>query len=179
MSDQTTSQEPSSGGGGRKRRRYGLFGALTLVAATLAAIPFAFADGRWGGRWGGCHHGFGHGDGDAEQMRDHASRAADHLLGRVDASDEQRAQVDAILDAAVPDFFALKTQGRTLREAFHAAALADDPDREGLEALRQEALGLADEATSKALDTMLDVHGVLDAEQRSRFQELVKDRFGN
>ncbi len=150
-----------------RRRRFFLFGALAALAGALF-IGSAVASDGWGA--GFC-------DGSemtAETARERADRVADRALSRVDATDEQRAEVGAILDEAVPKLFAAKVEHRQNHDAWKAALGAETIDRAALEALRVEAIESADEVSSLGLDVVADLAEVLDADQRGELIELAE-----
>lgn len=151
--------------GGHRRRRWKLFGFLGVLALAAFALPRAFAHGPGG--WS-CHRG---GELTAEQTREHMGRMAGHALDRVDASDDQRASVDGILDRAAPDVVHFKGEADALRDSFHDAVAADRLDRAELDGLRQDGLELADRASARALEVFLEVAAVLTPDQRRQLRE--------
>jgi len=171
--EETRSPQPRACRRPRGRRIAGFLAALALVGL---AVPIAWA--RWGGpgRWHGHFHG--HKQMTVEQARDHADRVAGHVLDEVDATDEQQARVAALLDVAVPELFGLRTQGKELKEAFHAALSAETPDRAGMERVRVEGLKLADEASAKAVELLADLAEVLTPEQRAQLHERMEEKHG-
>ena len=150
------------------RRGFWKFG-LPVAAVTIVAVPLAFAGHGW--REGGCH-GHGHGSMSAEDVRDKAGFVAGKVLDKVDGTEEQEAQVGAVLDRLVPDMIAHRDDAKALKAQFHEALSVDQPDPAELERLRQEALALADQASRKAVDTALELHQLLTPEQRQELLEL-------
>ena len=149
------------------RRRW-LVGALGLAVVVGLSIPVAFAARGPGGFGHGCDEG----PATAEEAREHAGWFTEKALDRVDATDDQRASIEATLDGAVPTLFALKGEGRDLKDDMHDALLADQVDAAQVEALRAEAVQLADRASRQVADTVLKIASVLTAEQRAELAKL-------
>ncbi|MFZ5478942.1 MAG: Spy/CpxP family protein refolding chaperone [Myxococcota bacterium] len=136
-----------------------------LVLAALVAAPFAIAGARggWHGGPGGCH---GARPESAAELRERMDRPADHLLDRVDATDDQRARVDAALDALAPKLWDLHDDKAALHEDVGEALGAEKIDRAALEEIRKDGLALADEASGIVLDAVYEVASALSVEQR-------------
>jgi Spy/CpxP family protein refolding chaperone len=136
------------------------WGSRTIVAALLVA-PLALA---------GCR---GHHRGEmteaelGERMEDIAEYALDH----VDASEQQTAQVNAVLRAAAPDLVAFRREHRELAAKLRAELAKDKIDRAQVEMLRQEGLDLADRASARASQALLDAADELQPEQRRKLAE--------
>jgi Spy/CpxP family protein refolding chaperone len=147
-----------------KRSRVRRFFAFAAVPA-LAGLGLLFA-GRvyaFGPFHGGCRH---HGAESAEEVRDHLDRRVEHVLDEVDASEAQRAQVDALLDAAAPQLFALMAEGRSLRGEVKQALLADEVDHARIQKAQAALDGLAQRASKLGLGTLAQVADVLTPAQR-------------
>jgi Spy/CpxP family protein refolding chaperone len=108
----------------------------------------------------------------AEEAREHAGRMADRALDRVDATDAQRARIDAILDENVPQMFEIHEDGAALREDGRALFAAKTVDGAKVEALRVQAVALFDEGSKVMAGMMVDIANVLTVEQR---QDLAED----
>jgi len=172
-SPETPSADPRCARGGRhsRRRRWGRrVGFLAVLALGIFAIPRAFG---WSGHR--CHGG----DWSATEVREHMGFVADHALDHVDASDDQYAAVDQILDEAAPKMTAFHDEARDLKKRFHAALVADPTNRAALEDLRKEALDLADRATEGALDDLTRTAAVLTPDQRAKLAERMEDRWSD
>lgn len=147
-------------------RRFWMF-AAPLGAVSILAIPLAFAGHGWKG-WGGCDGRGGHGKMTAEEARDKAGHVAERVLDKLDGTEEQEAQVSALLDQVVPGFVAHRDEAKALKAQFREALSVDQPDPAELEKLRSEALALADKASRQAVDSALQLHKVLTPEQRQK-----------
>ena len=145
-----------------------IFGALFLLAAVVT-VPLAMAAGpkaAFGHH--GCHRG---GDVTEEAMRDRMDLGATFVLGKIDATAEQRAEVDVILDELAPELFAMRAEGAELRGALHDAIGGETIDAEQLEQLRQQGLEHADEASRLVLGAVVELAEVLTPEQRAELIE--------
>lgn len=142
----------------------------------LLTAPLAFA-GLGGGRACGPH-GFGmHGPPDADALAGFAKQRVGDLLDELDATPDQREAIEAIVDGAVPVFTDLHTRGAQVRAEL-SDALASGAPRATVEALRADAIALADEGSQAVTDRLLDAREVLTAEQWQRLQELRSQRHG-
>lgn len=147
---------------GRKRRRRWLFaGGLGLAALAGLITTRAWAHGHHFGRFGRVHS--------QEELRERLDRGADFLLSRVDATDQQRQRVDAILDQAAPGLFRSHQKGAELRRSFVQAVA--DGDRTAAENLRKQGLAIADEMSRQVLSVVEQSLLVLDNTQRAEVRE--------
>ncbi len=149
-----------------------LYAVMLAGALTLAISASAFAD-FGGGPRGGFGPG-GPGFGGPELMLEHM---ADHL----DLDDAQRATVQNILEAARPEFEALREQVRANREALMTLD-AGDPTVNDIAISNGE---LATQGTLLAHRVRSEVRSVLTDEQieklersRDRMLEAAERRFG-
>lgn len=153
----------------RRSRIFVALGALGL----LAAVPAAFASAGLGGH--GCHRD---GPPDAEEVRAHMGRAAGWVLDEVDASDDQVAAIDAILDEAAPGLIALHEEGHQLHLDLRDELSAATVDPAAVEDIRQDGLALADRASAQVLGWVVSAANVLDAEQRATLADIEPPRHG-
>ena len=143
----------------------GLVGLILLGSALLSA---SFAEAGFGRR----HHWGGHGGPpDPEQARERAEHAAEWVLRYVGASDEQHAQISAIIARSVDDLFALADSHREHREAMLELFRSPEIDRVELEQLRRAELELADGASRNLLEALVEAAEVLTPEQRAELME--------
>ena len=164
---------------GGARRARGWIAALALLAlgATGGALTTiaidADAHGGWRQAMGGFrHHGLGHGRAiDPARVTERLQHASAWALGRVDATDEQRERIDAILAEAVDDVFPLRAEHLAHRRDLIAELARPQLDRAALEEIRTAELALAEKATARLLDTVVAVAEVLDTEQRQQLVE--------
>lgn len=158
----------------RRRRRtilslVGAMTALVLGTSTLWSAG-AGAHGRWS-RSGGPFAG------DPEAAQEHARFMAAWMLDRVDASDEQQEQAQALVAEAAAELLALGRQHRENRGAFLELLSRPALDRDALEELRRGEVALADRASRRLVETLSDVAEVLTPEQRVELAEMAH-RFG-
>lgn len=157
--------EPHTPGDKSRPRRRG-FGrrALFWTGLPLLALGGLFAGRAWahGGFGGGCHHRGGART--PEALRSRMQWMVDRAFSRVDASDDQRAQAEAIVDQRAPDLHAVHAQGRALRGKLVSALRADD--RAQLESLRKQGLDVLDRGSTLWLATVQELADILAPEQR-------------
>jgi Spy/CpxP family protein refolding chaperone len=160
--DPSSTQQPNQNDPPRRRRRRWLFAG----GLGLAAIAGLFATRAWAhhphfGRFGRVQT--------EEQLRERLDRGADFALSQVDASDVQRARVDAILDQAAPGLWSAHRKGTGVRSAF-VDALARG-DRVAAENARKQGIAWADEISRQWLTTIEQSLAVLDETQRAKLRE--------
>jgi periplasmic protein CpxP/Spy len=158
--------QPPSGA----RRRF-LTGVVTggLLASLLAggARMYAHAHPTAGG-WFGARRG----PIDPGIAGERAAFATDWILHRIDASEEQRQQMQAIVQAAVKDLLPMREQHRQYRQALREALTQPTINRDTLEEIRRAVLQLADAASSRLVEAIADGAEVLTLEQRAKLGEL-------
>jgi Spy/CpxP family protein refolding chaperone len=155
------------------RSRRWLLGAFAAAMAVVlvAGAAILTSPGPAGAHRGFFRHRGGH---SPEELRAHMSFAADYALYRVNATDEQKARVQEILDRAIDDLEALYPSRHELHDEVIAALTAPEVDRDALEALRARHLAAFDTASRRIVAAVADLGDVLSAEQRSelaRFAE--------
>lgn len=156
-------QEPQDGERRRRRRRLFMLGGLGLTAM-MGLLSFrAFALGRRRFR-----HGFA--GGSEADMREHLKDHAAFVLDRLDGSDEQQRQIEAIVDEVSPELYRVMQEGRQLHEQAHEAL--GRQDAAALEATRKHGVQVIDRGSALALDAMQRMLAVLDDEQRAELQRL-------
>ena len=146
---------------GINRRKLGIGVAVVgLVGAMFAGC----------GHRGGRGHSWFHSHGDrlesAEKAREHVGEAAEWMLGKVDATEQQTAEVQRILDGSVEPMMELARQHRGHREALIEILSAPEIDRKRLEEIRLEEMQVADAASRRLLETFADAADVLSPKQR-------------
>ncbi|MEW6364386.1 MAG: Spy/CpxP family protein refolding chaperone [Acidobacteriota bacterium] len=147
----------------------GLAGALIVgvVAIPLSGVSAA-------GPWAPMQHRGFHGEFDPEMARRHAEMVAEFLLWKVDATDDQRAEVKAILNAAINDLEPLARQHRANRERGLELFAKPTVDRIALDDLRKDGMKLADQASQRVVTAIADMADVLTAEQRAELVEMAR-----
>lgn len=109
------------------------------------------------------------GMGDASR---HATQIARHL-DEIGASPQQKAQVDALLEAAKADFAPFHDKARQDHEALVAALAQDEVDRAALEQWRLSHLQAADVGSQRKVQLIADIAEVLTPAQRRALAEQI------
>lgn len=136
-----------------------------LVTLTAALLLITQVAAGWGGRHRG---GF-----DLEEAKDHAAHAVEHLLDRIDATDDQETRIQAIVAEGL-DELALAHGGEgDAREAWGTLLTAEVIDHEAIESMRREHLARADVMSAIASRRIGEILEVLTPEQR----RALRDRF--
>jgi Spy/CpxP family protein refolding chaperone len=144
------------------------------IAITLA---LALAGGAWqvaqaapgpgGPGMQGEHAGPG-GWGDGRHLQ--------RMLDSVNATADQRTQIQQIVTAAQTDLKAQRAQGRALHQQSQALFAQPTVDARAAEVLRQQMLAQHDQASKRRLQMMLDISRVLTPEQRAKVAERMNQR---
>jgi protein CpxP len=171
---ESAQQSPQS----KPRRRFltglvagGLFGSL--LGGGIGIYAQAQQDpSRWfpGGHGPG---GFFHHAHDPEMLSARIEFATSWILSRVDATEEQRQQVKAIVQATVRDLAPLREQHLQNRQTLLQTLAQPNIDRATLGNVRHRGLQLADTASDRIVATLADIAEVLTPEQRSKLVDLV------
>jgi protein CpxP len=98
------------------------------------------------------------------------------MLDRVNATPEQRAQIEQIVKANAGEMRAQREAGRALREQAMALFAQPTVDANAVEALRQKQLAMHDAASKRMTATMLEISRVLTPEQRKQMAEQMSQR---
>jgi len=142
------------------------------LAATLLLVPGALvAQGFFGGHGPGGPDGpdgmFGHGD-------------PGFLLGLVgDAialTDEQRTQIETILEAGRPAIEELREKARTAHEEFRASHQPGQFDEQAVRQFAQSQAQLHAEIMVQGMRLRSQVHAVLTPEQQAKLEQLRERR---
>jgi periplasmic protein CpxP/Spy len=169
---------------GRRGGRGTLWVVLALAAGLVAGgvLSTAFAQGYgWhpgfmgGGGWhhgfmgGGWHHaGFMGGPLNPTQIDERIDRMTKHMAIELDASPEQQAKVAAVAKSAVHDLLPLREKAQAARGRAVALLTAPTVDREAIERLRAEQVGLAETASKRIAQALADASDALTPDQRRK-----------
>lgn len=140
----------------------GALGAGALVgAASVSASPVLAAKA------------FGHGFGrvslqDPEAVRERAEFAASFILERLDATEDQQAEVKRILSETILDVIPLAEEHRANREALHSEFTQVVVDADAIERIRQAEMVLAEQASRELTEAFTRFAQTLTAEQRNQ-----------
>ena len=112
----------------------------------------------------------------AEELVSRVDRGATWLLWKVDATDEQQAQIKQVLDKLTPEVADFQARHQALKTQFAKTVASEQINQDELGKLRAEGLDLTALAFSRSFDTMIQAATVLTPEQRRKLAEAWKDR---
>lgn len=164
----------------RRRSRHGFWTGVViggLLSGGLAAgMAFTSVKAKAAGiGLGGAAHTHHRFDSvDPEGVRERTEFVVDWILGRIDASEQQRDQIKTILSASLIDLAPIIEEHRGYREALAAEFAKPALDRSALEELRKAEIELADQASSRLITTLADASDILTFEQRTQLIEMAK-----
>jgi Spy/CpxP family protein refolding chaperone len=137
---------------------------VTLAAASgLSAVAIAGPHGHGGhsrGGMGGPMMGMG----------------IERMLDAVDATPEQRTQIDQIHRSARADLQGQRESGRALRDQMRSLFTQPTVDANAVEAVRQQMLAQHDRASQRMTQAMVEVSRVLTPAQRETIAERMSQR---
>ena len=136
----------------------------TLLAA-LVVVPLLGASGAAYARWGRSNHG--------ERAERFIKWQINDMLSEIDASDEQSAAVNAMLDDLLAKAKPVLEEHRNTRGEFREMVLSDEPDREALHRLIDERSSRFVKLLHEAAAAALDVNETLSSEQREELREVL------
>lgn len=140
----------------RGRGRKLFWGALLIVGAVILTGAFAR---------GGRHHR-SVAELPAEELFARMHQATDWALNTVNATEEQRIRIKAILDELAPELVTFGSERQVLRSRFTKAVQADQVSPDEVEGIRIASLNLAERAINRSLAMLLEVSEILTPEQR-------------
>ena len=142
-----------------------LLAALSLALGAAAVLPAMAAPG--------AGHGMpmAHGAGGAM-----FGGLSPRMLERVNATPEQRTQIEQILKAGADERRAHHEAARALREQAMALFAQPTVDANAAEALRQKQLALQDAGSKRLTAAMLDISRELTPEQRKQMADSMSQR---
>jgi Spy/CpxP family protein refolding chaperone len=144
---------------------------LSLGAAVLALAAVAQAAPHGPGALGGMDSMGGM---RAAMMGD--GRHLGPMLDQVNATAEQRSQIQAIVNAARADLRAQRSAGPALHLEMAQLLAQPTVDARAVEALRQKMLAQHDQASQRWTQAMLEISRVLTPEQRQQAAERLRQR---
>ena len=162
-------------------RDYRLLIVLALAAGlTIGLLTAALAQGYgWHpGFMGGWHRGFmsggwGHGGGPLSpaHIDERIDRMSKHLAIELDATPEQQQKLAAIAKSAVHDLLPLREKAHAARGQAVVLLTALSVDRDAIERLRAQQVGLAETASKRIAQALGDASDALSTEQRRKIAD--------
>lgn len=122
-------------------------------------------------------HGWRHGQhGDPEAMRGHMTKMLERGLDEIEATDEQRVEIEVIAGEAFDAMIEMRSSHKEGRGQLIELVGAESIDRDAIEALRIEHIDQADRASQVLVTAAAEVLEVLTPEQRAELVEHFESR---
>lgn len=144
----------------RSPRRWRKIAVVFSLLIVGSAVGFASAQVAGGRSWGPGRGG------DEAMMK----KRADHVLLSLDATPQQRAEIETILTKASSDLGGVRSSFLSTRGEFADLLTAGQIDRDAAERLRAERIATADTASKRMLTAALDAANVLTPDQRAKLK---------
>jgi periplasmic protein CpxP/Spy len=162
-----------------RRRFWKRAGIAALLGATLTGVGAGvFAHGGRGQGWGGPGGWHGMRDESPELRAKRVDLMIEHMLDGIDVSAEQKTRINAIVTATMNDMQPLRKQRTDARREAIEILTQPTIDRAKIEAFRVEKLKLAEAASQRITQGIVDVAEVLTPEQRAALAEKFSQRRG-
>jgi periplasmic protein CpxP/Spy len=146
-------------------------GLLSLGAAALLVGGFGVARAAGLGRV--LHHTYGaHGMHGGAMGHDFIEFRLAKALDKVDATEDQRKQIKAIVDAGFAKHQAMAARHEALHGQLLAALSGETVDRAAIEAARVEAISAIDQGSKDLAKSLGDIAEVLTPAQRAQLAHL-------
>lgn len=155
-----------------KTPRIALAGLAVAAAAAVAAVSVQAMPGGHDGHGPMATHAAGSHWGAGGMFAGMLGR----MLDRVNATPEQRTQIEQILKSSTEQMRAQRESGRELRDEAMKLFAQPTVDANALEALRQKQLAQHDAASKRMTAAMLEISRVLTPEQRKQMSEYLQQR---
>jgi len=149
---------------------------LALVGLTIGVVAITAGFGYARAGFGPSMRGHGPHGMNPEVMRDRAEFMVDRALKYVDATEAQRAEIEAILEQSFQEGLAMREDHGDMHQEIHALLTADTIDRAALEAMRVDKLAKAEQMSLMITRSIADVAEVLTPEQRLKLADFAERR---
>jgi Spy/CpxP family protein refolding chaperone len=165
MTTPTTDSSTQAPAAPARRRLFDRHTMLGFAAGIAVALGAGLSAGAVA--MGGWHHGsVMDGTHSVAEVNAHVDHMLKHFYVEVDATETQKAQIGPLVKQAVDDLLPLHTQIRASRAQAELALTQTTIDRASLEAVRQQHLQLAEQASKRLSQLIGDVGDVLTPAQR-------------
>jgi Spy/CpxP family protein refolding chaperone len=162
-----------------RRRFWKRAGIAALLGAALTGVGAGvYAHGGQGRGWGGPGGWHAHGDESPELRAKRVDLMVERMLDGIDVSAEQKSRINAIVTATMNDMQPLRKQRTDARREAIEILTQPTIDRAKIEAFRVEKLKVADAASQRITQGIVDVAEVLTPEQRTALAEKYSRRRG-
>jgi len=160
-----------------RRRFWKRAGIAALLGAALTGVGAGVLAHGGPGRGGpGGWHGMR--DESPELRAKRVDLMIEHMLDGIDVSAEQKTRINAIVTATMNDMQPLRKQRTDARREAIEILTQPTIDRAKIEAFRAEKLKLAEAASQRVTQGIIDVAEVLTPEQRAALAEKFSQRRG-
>jgi len=149
-----------------KGRGHKFFWGITLVAAVL--ILYSIITGCTPHIGNSYSYTGKHGDHAPEVSQQKMDRRTEWALIKLGATDEQRASVIAVLDELTTEMARFQSARADLANQFNKAFEADQVSREELSRIQTAGLELAEQASSRMLESVIEASELLTPDQRKK-----------
>lgn len=126
----------------------------------------------------GCHHRHS-GHGDPEKMAEKLEQHLEHVLDKIDATEEQRGKIRQIVGQISDDARQTHKKSAEERGSIVASLLADNPDREWLHSRVDGKSKAMTEFGHRTVDRLIEISAVLTPEQRTELQKRFESAHGS
>ena len=159
----------------RTARKFALVAVFVVGALGGGAVVMSVDAWSHWGRWG--HHKGHHGD--PARWKGHMEDRALFWLYRVEATDEQREAVRAVIGRVADDLAGAVGEHRMLRRQWLTEFERPELDAGELEALRARHVALLDQKSRRVLEAVVEAGSVLTAEQRAELVSMLSRHRGD
>src|SRR6202050_3726338 len=145
--------------------------ALLVVRALAAGLAGGLLSAAFARGYGWHHAGFMSGTFSADQIDERIDRMTKHMAIELDATPEQQTKIAAVAKSAAHDLLPLQDKARAARGEALALLTAPTVDRDAIERLRVEQMGLAEAASKRIAQALADASDALNPEQRKKISD--------